>query len=172
MEKTESQMLTIVNLCLGVLFICLRGEVVYIALILLAVVLLSIGLMDILEQKTTTGLIELGIGLITALFAWVPVFSSVSFYLLGILLILLGVYEIVKTCQHKTQGKSKVDIFSLLVIPVLCVISGILLFFSQPWVFIVIGVLLLLAGILNFCQIYVKPKKTKNVIEVEGTEKE
>ena len=156
MDRIDTKMLATIDLCLGTLFLCLKGEVIYIALILLTVVLLSVGLMNILEQKLTTGLIEIGIGLISALFTWVPAFQSIAFYLLAILLILLGIYEIVTTMQNKSQGKTNADLLSLLVVPILCIIAGILLIVNAAWVFIVIGVLLLISGILNMCQNYIK----------------
>ena len=159
MERVETQWLAIICLCLGTLFICLKGEVIYIALILAAVILMSLGLMELVSHKTISGLIKFGIGVVAALFAWVPALSSVSFYLLASLLILLGIYEIILANKNGLKGKPALYLLSTLIIPVLCIVAGVMMFFNKPWVFIAIGVLLLVAGLLNFCQVCIKSSK-------------
>ena len=156
MEKVETQWVAIMCLCLGTLFICKKAEVIYIALVLAAVILISLGFFELVERKTIPGLIKLGIGILAALFAWVPQLSSVSFYLLASLLIILGLYEIILTNKTGVKGRSGLYILATLIIPILCIVAGVMLFFNQPWAFITIGVLLIVAGLLNICQLYIK----------------
>ncbi len=159
MERVENKWLTIMSLCLGTLFICFEGGVIQIALILSAIILTTLGLMEVFEKRTTTGLIMLGLGIISGLFAWVPALGSAAIYLLAVLLILLGLYEIIVLYQGGLKNKSTLYKFTVLVVPVLCIVAGILLFFNASWSYIAIGVLLILVGLINFCQLYLKGGK-------------
>ena len=148
MEQNSNLSLALAYLCLGVLFICEQGGVLYTALIITTVALFALALVDLINKKLVEGLIKLCLAVLSALFTWVPSLNSAAYYLLAALFIIVGVYLIyVVSKSNKTKGEGQAILSYTL--PLLSIVAGVLFFFNVSWAYIVIGVVLALAGLIN-----------------------
>ncbi len=149
MEQNSNLSLAIAYLCLGVLFICENGGVMTTAMIITTVILFALSLVDLINKKFVEGLIKLCLAVIAALFTWVPALVAVAYYLLASLFIIVGVYLIFHIRKTGITGKSEAKMLLAYSLPLLSIVSGILLFFNAYWAFIVIGIVLIFAGLIN-----------------------
>ncbi|MBR4270190.1 MAG: hypothetical protein IKQ31_00730 [Clostridia bacterium] len=149
MEQNSNLSIAIAYLCLGVLFISQQGGVMATAMIITTVVLFAIALVDLINKKFVEGLIKLCLAILAALFTWVPALVSVSYYLLAALFIIVGIYLIFNIKKTGVKGKSEANLLLAFTLPLLSIVSGILLLFNAYWAFIVIGIILVFAGLIN-----------------------
>jgi uncharacterized membrane protein HdeD (DUF308 family) len=145
LNKTVSGVLSIL---LGVMLMVCKDDMVGIVLSAFGIVFLVLGVLELLQGRTTSGLVKLVLAAVAFCFGWVLV--SVAFYVLGVLLIAEGVMRIADYFQRK---KSRRPSFLVGVLtPVISILAGLCLFFNQKgvleWAFLLSGAFLVISGIL------------------------
>lgn len=158
--KTDSLIEGLLTILLGILFLILQGQVVTIAMTVLGVVLLVLAVLDLLENRVPSAIVKAVFGVVTLLFGWV--ITTAALYVLAALLLIWGIYELYAKLHVHLKGNSLGLTVLLYISPILNILLGLLLLFNQggtlAWIFIVVGVLLILDGAMLLCGL-VRPKK-------------
>lgn len=152
MEKTSKFLSPVLSIVLGILLLVFKGDVVSIALTVLGVVFLVMGIMDIVNKQITLGIVRMVIGAAIIVFGWLLL--SVALYVIAVFLIIAGIYGIYKLLQKKSA--KALDYLQ----PILLTVVGLCLFFNQggtvAWVFIVVGIILIVQGIVGLLNVLKK----------------
>lgn len=142
LTKLTSPLLT---LAIGVLLLIFKGGIVSIALTVLGVVFLVMGIVDIINKQTQTGIIRLIVGAVIIVFGWLLV--TVALYIIAVILAITGLYGLFGLISQK----KKISVMYLN--PILLLIAGVCLFFNQgtaiDWVFIVVGAVFVVQGLIG-----------------------
>lgn len=139
---------------LGVLFIVYKtaiiGTVLQIGFTVIGVALIVLGILNMIGAKKLTliGILEIAAGVVIIVFGWVAV--QIAVIVGGVVLIL---YNVVALFKGNVKGLFGVAKFVLGVIVGVALILGKL---NLDWLFVVIGVLLIVYGIALFCNTYKK----------------
>lgn len=158
MEKRNDLIMALLLLVLGVLFIFLKEDVISIALTILGAGLIVIGIIDLFKKQWLEGAIKIIIGILAILFAWV--ITAITVYVLGAVLILWAIYAIFVAFKDGFKGKKAWEIILEFLVPVLCFAVGILIMVQgASWIFIVIGIALILDAIVTVFNAYRKGGK-------------
>ncbi len=125
----------------GVLFIVFKNSILNWLMTIVGVVFIALGVIDIIHNRYTNGIIEAVIGIVIILGGWL--FIEIILIVLGALLIVQGVVDFVKQLQgHKNALK--------IIVAVITIALGVLLIVSKwlvvDWFFIVVGVVFILDG--------------------------
>lgn len=134
---------------LGILFCALRSGFVSILLTIAGVVLIILGALALISRNFKIGLIEIAIGIIVIACGWTIV--DVTLLILGIAFFAYAVYQTVVTAP-KLKGKKPAEAMLALLNPIMLAVLGIILIVAK-WkmidaIFIVIGVMAILSGLI------------------------
>ena len=81
------------------------------------------------------------------------------------MLLIWGIYELYAKLKIHLKGNSVGLTVMLYIAPILNIVLGLLLLFNQSgtvaWIFIVVGVLLIIDGVMLLCDAFSKKKKSK-----------
>ena len=128
--------------------------IISIAATCLGVVFIVNGIMSVVKNDLTKGIITIVIGAIIILFGWL--FVTIALYILGALLIAYGVLDLINKSKVKIVFDDTLKKVLYYVIPVLYIVAGACLLFNQgetvSFVFILTGVILLVNGILTILE--------------------
>lgn len=152
MEKTNKYISAVVMMAIGLLLIILKGGIINILLTALGVALIVMGILDAVQRKDVTRcVIKCVIGAVIILGGWL--FVAVMLYILGALLVIVGVLWIIKLVQRHTKGANLIGTITAYLVPALYILIGVCLFFYQSAfvdvVFIIVGVIVLVDGIIQ-----------------------
>jgi hypothetical protein len=144
MKKTEKLIAALLTIALCVLFLVLKGGVINVAMTVLGVALIVLGVLDFAAKNVPLGVIKAIVGVLVIVFGW---FLEIAvLYIVGGLLLVVGVLGIFELCKHKVGFKG-VDALLQYVKPLICILIGVLLFLSGfDWVFIIVGVVTVVEG--------------------------
>lgn len=138
----------IVAIVVGLLFLILKGEVISIALTVLAVGAVAMGIYKLIKKETQVGITAIVIGAVVGLCGWL--FVNVTLIVIAVLMILGCVMNLLGNLKNDGYQMSAGQALKVYLKPVLGIIAGICLLFNQGgvmnWVFIVTGVLFIIEG--------------------------
>lgn len=134
---------------LGILFCALRSGFVSILLTIVGVVLIILGALALIGRSYAMGIIEIAVGIVIIACGWTIV--DITLLILGIAFIAYAIYQMIVTIP-RLKGKKAGEIALALLNPAILLVLGIILF-AAKWqmidaIFIVIGVIAILAGII------------------------
>ncbi len=159
-EKWIEGVLTIL---LGILFLILQGKVVSIAMTILGVALIIMAVLDLLDHQTFPAIVKAVFGVVVLIFGWA--LTTAALYILAALLLIWGIYELVTKLRVHLKGNTVGLTVMLYIAPILNILLGLLLLFNQggtlAWIFIVVGVLLIVDGVMLLCSALSKKSKKK-----------
>jgi uncharacterized membrane protein HdeD (DUF308 family) len=140
---------------LGILFLVLKDEVIGIAMTILGVALIVVGVLDIIGKFTVQGIIEIAAGVVIIVCGWL--ITQIVLYILAALFVIYGVYHIYQLIKQKARGFSIWQTIALYLPAVIEIVIGVLLFLNGfGWVFIVVGVVFLVEGIVELATLLIK----------------
>lgn len=151
------------TILLGILFLILQGEVIKVAMTILGVVLIVMAVLDLLDHQTFPAIVKAVFGVVVLIFGLA--LTTAALYVLAAVLLIWGIYELYAKLKIHLKGNSVGLTVMLYIAPVLNIVLGLLLLFNQSgtvaWVFIVVGVLLIIDGVMLLCDAFSKKKKSK-----------
>ncbi len=134
---------------LGILFCIFRAGMINVLLTIVGVVLIGLGIYDIVKKNYIAAVIEIILGIAVIVCGWTIL--DIALLVLGIGLVIYSVYQIIMIAKDfKKKG------WMALIKPVITLIIGIFLIVAKwllvDWVFIVIGVIFIINGIMALLQ--------------------
>ncbi|MBO5773606.1 MAG: DUF308 domain-containing protein [Clostridia bacterium] len=134
---------------LGILFCIFRAGMINVLLTIVGVVLIGLGIYDIVKKNYIPAVIEIILGIAVIVCGWTIL--DIALLVLGIGLVIYSVYQIVMIAKDfKKKG------WMALIKPIITLIIGIFLIVAKwllvDWVFIVIGVIFIINGIMALLQ--------------------
>ncbi len=146
-KKINDQALinAIALIVLGILFCIFRAGMINVLLTIVGVVLIGLGVYDIVKKKYIPAVIEIILGIAVIVCGWLIL--EIALLVLGIGLVLYSVYEIVMIVKNFNKKN-----WMALIKPIIMLVIGIFLIVARwvmvDWIFIVIGVVLIINGVL------------------------
>ena len=144
-KKLDSNLITaILYIIVGALFCIFKGEIISWIMTIVGVLYIVQGVMDILNKDLTKGIINCGIGVLILVLGWL--FLTVASIIFGVLIIIKGAKELLEVLKAK-----KKNIFDLIA-PIVTIVIGAMLIAGKflDWLFIVVGVIFIINGVLEF----------------------
>ncbi len=136
----------------GLLLCLLKGEVISIVLSLIGIFVLISAFFDWKNQRTNAGIVKLVVGICILLFGWL--FVNLALFLLAAVIIIIGLKKIMQVKEQSPVNLSTRDKVVVYAKPVLTVLAGAILLLNQggviDWIFMVVGILLIVEGALEF----------------------
>jgi len=136
----------------GLLLCLLKGEVISIVLSIIGILVLVSAFFDWKNQRTNTGIVKLVVGICILLFGWL--FVNLALFLLAAVIIIIGLKKIMQIKEQSPVNLSTQDKVVVYAKPVLTVLAGAILLLNQggviDWIFMVVGILLIIEGALEF----------------------
>jgi len=136
----------------GLLLCLLKGEVISIVLSIIGILVLVSAFFDWKNQRTNTGIVKLVVGICILLFGWL--FVNLALFLLAAVIIIIGLKKIMQVKEQSPVNLSTQDKVVVYAKPVLTVLAGAILLLNQggviDWIFMVVGILLIIEGALEF----------------------
>ncbi|MBO7178516.1 MAG: DUF308 domain-containing protein [Clostridia bacterium] len=134
---------------LGILFCIFRAGMINVLLTIVGVVLIGLGIYDIVKKNYIPAVIEIILGIAVIVCGWTIL--DIALLVLGIGLVIYSVYQIVMIAKDfKKKG------WMALIKPIITLIIGVFLIVAKwllvDWVFIVIGVIFIINGIMALLQ--------------------
>lgn len=136
----------------GLLLCLLKGEVISIVLSIIGILVLVSAFFDWKNQRTNAGIVKLVVGICILLFGWL--FVNLALFLLAAVIIIIGLKKIMQVKEQSPVNLSTRDKVVVYAKPVLTVLAGAILLLNQggviDWIFMVVGILLIIEGALEF----------------------
>lgn len=157
MTRTEKIIVSILAIALGLLLVFFQETVVKIAVSVIGCLFIALGILDFIHKSLPLAIIKAVAGVVIILFGVFAV-KAVLYILAGLLVVfgLLFLYERLRIRSYCVSLWNKTFAYLL---PGLCVLTGILLFFSggekADWVFVVGGLLVMIEGGLLLADVFV-----------------
>ncbi len=165
--KYNKLILPIVFIITGILFMIFKGEVVKWIAMAIGVFFAIDGVITLTKTKhneiRSVAIIEIVLGIVLFIFAWV--FVKFIEIILGLVIILYGTFRIIQAVCSNHSKNVIVDV----AIGIIQILAGIFIIFDASILYIILGALLLVDGIIELVSIYNKNDKNKKnkVIEAE-----
>ncbi len=141
-------MTAIALIVIGLLFMIYKGGIISIAMSLIGATLIVLGILDILHNRTTIGIIKLVLAALVMLAGWL--FIKLALYILGAFLLVAGITQLRSVLSVKYK-KVTLPVVMHVMQPVIYILVAICLFFNQggaiSWVFTVSGIFLIIDGV-------------------------
>ena len=151
------------TILLGILFLILQGQVITVAMTVLGVVLIVMAVLDLLDHQPFPAIVKAVFGVVVLVFGWA--ITTAALYILAAVLLIWGIYELYAKLRVHLKGNTVGLTVMLYIAPILNILLGLLLLFNQggtvAWVFIVVGVLLIVDGVMLLCGALSKKSKKK-----------
>lgn len=148
MKKSESILLSLVTITLGVLLVAWRGDIINVLMTVLGISLLVLGVLDLIERNVKVAILKLGLGVLSVVFGWL-LMSAVA-YILATFIIILAIYLAFDFFKKGNRLCWSLRSFLLWVRPVCLTLMGIFLFLNNggqaEWAFVVVGALTVVLG--------------------------
>lgn len=141
----EGLIMALFMLALGVLFLVMKSGVISLAVTVLGVALLVSAVLDFFNKDLATCIIKAVIGVCVLVFG--HLFVDVAVVVIAAVVLVYGILEIFELA--KAKKKNAVDYVKPVVIVVLAAALLVSKWLVFDWLFIVIGILFLLEGILG-----------------------
>ena len=145
--KSNKTIQAIAYLVIGVLFCIFQAGMLDWLMTAVGVVLVVMGITDALSKNYVSGAIKIAVGLLIALGSWLlEAFAGIIVMILGIIVIINGGKQLLEALKSKKKDVKE------LIVPILTFVFGIMLVVNAwtmlDWLFIIIGVLIALEGVL------------------------
>lgn len=145
--KNNKMIQAIAYIAIGVLFCILQAGLLKWLITAVGVVLVVMGVFDAISKNYTSAVIKIVVGVLIALFAIIlDEFVGIILMILGIVVIINGAKQLLDAIKPKNKNVKD------LIIPIVTIVFGALLIASNwalvDWLFIIIGVLVALEGVL------------------------
>ena len=151
----KNQITGMAAIIIGFLLLFLKGAIISILLTVIGILVLVSAFMDWRSQKTNGAIIKAIVGVCILAFGWL--FINLALILVAAVLIGVGIKKILEIRANSPANLTLQDNVFLYAKPALMVFAGIILFFNQggviDWVFIVVGVLLIVEGALEIFEL-------------------
>jgi hypothetical protein len=152
MKKTEKIITALFIVALGVLLICLRGELIKLLMTVLGLGLIALGVMDIFSKQIPPAIVKIVGGIVAIVCGWTIV--SVVLYLIAAVLLVCGILLLYDKYKRRVNCESILSAIFEYATSVFFVVIGLLLLFNQGntvnWVFITVGIFTILEGAILF----------------------
>lgn len=130
---------------MGILFCIFRAGMINVLLTIVGVVLIALGIYDIVKKLYVNAAIEIILGIAVIVCGWTIL--DIALLVLGIGLTIYAIYQIIMVAKNfKKAG------WLALIKPIITLIVGIFLIIAKwllvDWIFIVIGVVLIINGVM------------------------
>ena len=149
--KIDKRLLNaLLHIVVGALLVAFKDSIVNWILTAVGAVFIINGIIQVANKKIAPGVVYIAIGVVVIVFGWTLVWIAMLVF--GVMLILSAISD------YSKSKKDKVDLVKLLVS---LIVGGLLIFCGFEtihWLFIVIGVALILEGILQIITL-IKNKK-------------
>ena len=147
----KNQITGIAAIIIGFLLLFLKGKVISILLTVIGILVLVSAFMDWRSQKTNGAMIKAIVGICILAFGWL--FINLALCIVAAILAGVGIKKILAIRESSPVNLTLQDKAFLYGKPALMVFAGVILFFNLggviDWVFIVVGVLLIVEGFLE-----------------------
>jgi uncharacterized membrane protein HdeD (DUF308 family) len=125
-----------------------KGGIISIAMSFIGATLIVLGILDMLHNRTTIGIIKLVLAALVMLAGWL--FIKLALYILGAFLLVAGITQLRNVLSVKYK-KITLPVVMHVIQPVIYILVAICLFFNQggaiSWVFTVSGIFLIIDGV-------------------------
>ena len=152
MKITQKIVSSVLVIVLGVLCLIMKRDVITVAMTLLGALLILSGLFDIAGKLIPSAVVKIVVGVLFIIFGF-TIFSAVL-YIVAALLLIWGIVSLYYRIRFRVKGARAIDTIAAYAAPVLGIVIAFLLFFNQggtvDWVFIGVGIFLILEGIISF----------------------
>lgn len=149
--KKDNLLYAVLYAALGILFMIMKGGVISVALTIIGAGVILMAVSDFSNGLTATGILKAVLGVCIIVFGWM--FVSLALYILSAVLIVQGIFGLISAKKYASPGDGKAHTAFAYMKPAANLIAGIFLLINQSravdWVFIAVGALLLVEGILN-----------------------
>jgi len=140
----------VVSIAIGIMFIILKDDIIGITMTLIGAAAIIMAIVDFVNKQIRPGVIKSIIGVAVLVLGWVLV--DIALYLIAGVLIVLGISQIVSAVKLSALCNSVQKVF-MFIKPVATLAAGLCLFFNKggtmDWIFILVGVLILVEGLLS-----------------------
>lgn len=140
---------------LGLLLLLLKGEVISIVLTIVGILVLVSAFSAWRGQRSNEAIGKAVVGVCILAFGWL--FVNLALYIVAAVIVAVGLKKIVDTKNSSPVNLSLQEKVMIYAKPALIVLAGLVLFFNQggviDWVFIVVGVLLIVEGALEIFEL-------------------
>lgn len=140
----------VIAIAIGIMFIVLKSNVISITMTIIGAAVIIMSLVDFANKETRDGVIKCVIGAAVLVLGWLLV--EIAIYLISGLFIIFGILQIISAIRMNEFCNSVQKVF-MIIKPVATLAAGFCLFFNKnstvDAIFIVIGVLLLIVGMLT-----------------------
>ena len=141
-KKNQSNLITaLLYIAVGLLFCIFRSEMMGVLFTIVGVLLIVKGIMDVLAKNVTQGVIAAVVGVAVILLGWLLV--GIALFILGIVILIKAIQNILEMLKRKYTVLELVGAILAAVIGVLLIANG---WGMVNWVFIIIGIALILDG--------------------------
>lgn len=151
MNKNGNTFSAIVSIVLGLLLFTMKGQIIGLAINILALTAIILAIIDLANQRTSSAIVKGVIGICILVFGWL--FVNVALYILAAAIIVMGLLQISNLGEQIPVNLTFGQKFSYYVRPAVTVLAGACLLFNQggaiAWVFMVTGALLVIQGVLT-----------------------
>lgn len=148
MKKTEKIVAALLTVALGILVIVLRGNLIKIVTTVLAIALLSLGVMDLIHKRVPPAIVKIVTGVVVLICGLTVV--EIVLYILAAMLIIAGILSLYEKLKVGKICRGWREILFEYALPVFFILVGVLLLFNQGntvnWIFVVCGILTVLEG--------------------------
>ena len=152
MKKTEKIITALFTVVLGVLFICMRGELIKILMTILGLGLIALGIMDIFSKQIPPAVVKIVGGIVAIVCGWTII--SVVLYLMAAVLLVCGILLLYDKYKSGVSCDGVLSAIFEYATAVFFLVIGLLLLLNQGntvnWVFITVGVLTVGEGTILF----------------------
>lgn len=151
MGKKENMISSVIFILLGVMLMIMKGGIISLMLTFLGITALVLGVLDMIDHRTNSGVVKIVIGLCIIIFGWM--FVNLAFYILAAVLLLQGISQIVNISKFSPVNLTMKERIIIYFKPAVNVLAGACLLFNQGgtigWIFWVVGILMVVEGILG-----------------------
>ena len=130
---------------MGILFCIFRAGMINVLLTIVGVVLIALGIYDIVKKLYVNAAIEIILGIAVIVCGWTIL--DIALLVLGIGLTIYAIYQIIMVAKNFKKKN-----WIALIKPIITLIVGIFLIIAKwllvDWIFIVIGVVLIINGVM------------------------
>lgn len=142
--KNNKMIQAIAYLVIGILFCVFQSGMLGWLMTAVGVLLVVMGISDALSKDLVSAIIKIAVGILIALGGWL--FVGIVLLILGIVVIINGAKQLLSALKPKNKDIKE------LIIAIVTIVFGVMLVVSKwamiDWLFIIIGVLIALEGLL------------------------
>lgn len=150
--RNQATVAGIIYIIFGLLCIIFRGGIISFAAFCAGIALIVFGIVQLVNELVISGTIMLVFGIAILFAGWFMI--SMIFYMIAIAMIVVGIFKLVEFFKKRAVNDSILRPEGLR--PILLTLCGVVFLFNQRGtvsvVFIIVGILLIIAGILSIVE--------------------